>query len=104
MSLLERGTNWTGEERRNGPRSPVGWKLHYSLPTNGRLHKVHNGKTLNVSRNGLLFTAVRPLAVDAPLELTIRWSHRAAKLIVQGQIVRCDSTVAALKIAQCEIR
>jgi hypothetical protein len=97
---------WTGHERRSAARSLIVWRLCYALPAKNRLHKkVHGGRTINMSRDGILFTIARQLPIATPLELSIRWSVQAAsRLVVHGRLVRCDAAFAAMKVERFEVR
>lgn len=68
-----------------------------------------DGKTLNISSSGVLFTTEQMLLPGRRLELSISWPAQlnnkcALKLVARGRIVRFEKGRAALEIQQYEFR
>jgi hypothetical protein len=68
-----------------------------------------DGKTLNISSSGVLFTTELILLPGRRMELSINWPAQlnnkcALKLVARGRIVRFEKGRAALEIQQYEFR
>jgi len=68
-----------------------------------------NGKTVNMSSSGVLFTTTNILVPGRRVELSISWpeqlDHKCAlKLVARGRVVRFESGFAAIEIMQHEFR
>ena len=68
-----------------------------------------NGKTVNISSSGILFTTDQMLLPGRRLELSISWPAQldnkcALKLVARGRVVRFEDGCAALEIMQHEFR
>jgi PilZ domain len=67
------------------------------------------GKTINVSSCGILFTCQHQLAVGRRVRLCISWpvllnDKVGLKLVVRGRVVRSEGGRAAIEIQQHEFR
>jgi len=67
------------------------------------------GKTVNMSSSGVLFTAPQILRPGRRIELAISWPAQlnnkcALKLVARGRIVRFENGLAAMEIQQYEFR
>jgi carbohydrate-selective porin OprB len=67
------------------------------------------GKTVNMSSSGVLFTTPQILRPGRRIELAISWPAQlnnkcALKLVARGRIVRFDNGLAAMEIQQYEFR
>jgi Tfp pilus assembly protein PilZ len=67
------------------------------------------GVTVNMSSNGVLFTADQPLLSGKPVVLEINWpvllnESRPLKLVTRGRVVWCDSVRTAMRIEGWEFR
>jgi len=68
-----------------------------------------DGRTLNISSSGVLFTTEQMLLPGRRLEVFINWPAQlnnkcALRLVARGRIVRFEKGVAALEIQQYEFR
>ena len=71
--------------------------------------EVGDGKTVNISSSGVLFTSEHVLLPGRRLELSISWPAQlnnkcALKLVARGRIVRFEQGCAAMEIQQYEFR
>jgi hypothetical protein len=68
-----------------------------------------DGKTINISSSGVLFTTQQMLLPGRRLELSISWPAQlnnkcALKLVARGRVVRFEEGRAAVEIQQYEFR
>jgi hypothetical protein len=68
-----------------------------------------DGKTVNISSSGVLFTSEHILLPGRRLELSISWPAQlnnkcALKLVARGRVVRFEQGRAAIEIQQYEFR
>jgi hypothetical protein len=68
-----------------------------------------NGKTVNISSSGVLFTSEEVLFPGRRVELSINWPAQlnnkcALKLVARGRVVRFVDGLVALEILQHEFR
>ena len=68
-----------------------------------------DGKTINISSSGVLFTSDRILLPGKRLELSISWPAQlnnkcALKLVARGRVIRFEPGCAAIEIQQYEFR
>jgi len=71
--------------------------------------EVGEGKTLNISSCGVLFTSTHLLLPGRRMELAISWpvqlnNQVALKLVARGRVVRFDEGRVAIEIQQYEFR
>jgi PilZ domain-containing protein len=97
------------EERRGADRFPIEREIRYKVLTRKNGEEAGQGKTVNMSSNGVLFTTERILMPGRRLEIAISWpaqlnSKVALKLVARGRIVRFDQGRAAIEIQQYEFR
>jgi hypothetical protein len=90
-------------ERRATDRFPLENELRYKLLEAKRIAHTGRGRTLNMSSDGILFTAEAPLPVGQRVELSVDWpaqlnEHCGLKLVALGKIVRADRAQAAVRI------
>lgn len=72
-----------------------------------RSHGTGNGKTINISSSGVLFTSDEVPRLGESLELSISWPVRldnksALKLVVRGNVVRVEPGRAAMDVQHHE--
>jgi len=98
-------------ERRLHRRYPINLEVEYKLYSEDRALPRRSGTTLNISSGGVLFQvdSSDPLAVDASIELLVRWPFRLdgirpLNLAVLGSVVRRDAKGVAVKITRYEFR
>ena len=91
-------------------RYPVTLELEYKLLKRGRVVQRGSGRTLNISRSGVLFEANQALAPGGLIELMIRWPISLQgicplKLLVRGRVVRIDDDKGvAIRVTYREFR
>jgi len=95
-------------ERRSKVRFPLTVHLRYRL--RGSVQQATgDGKSVNISSIGMLFTAEHELRVGERLELTLDWPAPLdgvvpLRLFMFGRIVRADGPSTAVKIDHHEFR
>jgi PilZ domain len=98
-------------ERRQSTRFPIERRLYYrTLNRRGQI-LAGNGKTLNISSTGILFTADHKLPVGTSLEMNIEWptelnaKELSTLLVVRGRVTReQDKGVFAVQIKGYKLR
>lgn len=96
-------------ERRSSDRFPIERDVRYRILNRKSGDELGTGKTVNMSSNGVLFTADGFLIPGRRVELAISWpaqlnSKVALKLVARGRIVRSEDGIAAVEIQQYEFR
>ena len=95
-------------ERRATPRYTIERSLRYRV-RGVRPALAGSGVTVNMSSNGVLFTADQPLPPGKPVVLEINWpvllnESKPLKLVTRGHVIWCDSVTAAMRIEGWEFR
>jgi hypothetical protein len=95
-------------ERRHSDRFPIERELRYQT-INNRSKEAGEGKTINMSSSGVLFTSEHMLLPGRRVELSVRWPAQlndkcALKLVVRGRVIRFEEGRAAIEIQQYEFR
>lgn len=104
------GTVQTREaERRRSDRFAIEREIRYRALNKRGGEEAGEGKTLNMSSSGVLFTAGQILRPGRRIELAISWPAQlnnkcALRLVARGRIVRFENGVAAMEIQQYEFR
>lgn len=98
-----------GSERRRSSRFPIERELRYKTLNQRAEIMAGNGKTVNISSSGVLFTADHELAVGTRLEVSISWPAQLndkclLNLVARGRITRNIRSQLALQIQQYEFR
>jgi len=96
-------------DRRASDRFPIEREVKYKILSKKHGEEMWNGKTVNMSSNGVLFTTDQLLVPGRRLELNISWPAQlnakvALKLVARGRVVRCEEGRAAMEIQQYEFR
>jgi hypothetical protein len=96
-------------ERRKSSRFPIERELRYKTLNQRTEIMAGNGKTLNISSSGVLFTSDRDLPVGTRLELSISWPAQLNEkcllnLVARGRVTRHTKGQLALQIQQYEFR
>jgi len=96
-------------DRRRSDRFAIERELRYRALNKRGGEEAGEGKTLNMSSSGVLFTAGQILRPGRRIELAISWPAQlnnkcALKLVARGRIVRFENGVAAMEIQQYEFR
>jgi len=96
-------------ERRRSDRFAIERELRYRALNKRGGEEAGEGKTLNMSSSGVLFTSGQTLRPGRRIELAISWPAQlnnkcALRLVARGRIVRFENGVAAMEIQQYEFR
>jgi hypothetical protein len=96
-------------ERRHSDRFPIERDLRYRIINKRGSEEAGEGKTLNMSSAGVLFTSAQMLVPGRRVELTISWPAQlndkcALKLVARGRVVRFEEGRTAIEIQQYEFR
>ena len=96
-------------DRRNSDRFPIEREVKYRVLSKRSGEESGDGKTVNISSSGILFTTDHMLLPGRRLELSISWPAQlnnkcALRLVARGRIVRYEEGRAAFMIQQYEFR
>ena len=96
-------------ERRASLRFPIVRDVRYEMTSHRGEPKSGTGKTVDMSSGGVLFVVPEALDPGKQIKLSISWPAHldgkyALKLLVWGQITRCQGTSVAVKIDSHEFR
>ena len=96
-------------DRRHSDRFPIEREVRYRTLSKRSGEEVGDGKTLNISSSGILFTAEHVLLPGRRLEVSISWPAQlnnkcALKLVARGRVVRFEDGRTAMEIQQYEFR
>jgi len=99
----------TQSDRRTTDRFPIENELHYKMVEARQLTQTGQGKTLNMSSGGILFTADSRLPIGRRVELSVDWPAQlndrcALRLVALGRVVRSADKVAAIHIEKYDFR
>lgn len=103
------GPESLGADRRRSSRFPIERELRYKTLNQRSEILAGNGKTLNISSSGVLFTSDHDLPVGTRLEVSISWPAQLndrvlLNLVARGRITRQHKGQSALQIQQYEFR
>jgi hypothetical protein len=98
-----------GDDRRSRRRYDLGLDLHYKLIEHYRVARAGNGKTVDLSSSGILFSTVDSLKPGSFVELSIHWpvllnQSCPLKLVVNGRVIRSESGLTAMRLDRYEFR
>jgi hypothetical protein len=96
-------------ERRRSSRFPIERDVRYKTLNQRADVLAGNGKTLNISSSGVLFTSDHDLPVGTRLEVSISWPAQLndrclLNLVARGRVTRHSKGQLALQIQQYEFR
>jgi hypothetical protein len=96
-------------DRRHSDRFPIERDVRYRVLSKRAGEESGDGKTVNISSSGVLFTSEHVLLPGRRLELAISWPAQlnnkcALKLVARGRVVRFEAGCTALEIQQYEFR
>jgi len=96
-------------DRRHSDRFPIEREVRFRVLNKRGGEESGEGKTLNISSSGVLFTSDQMLLPGRRLELSISWpvqlnNRVALKLVARGRVVRFEEGHAAIEIQQYEFR
>ena len=99
----------SNSERRRSSRFPIEREVRYKTLNQRAEILAGNGKTLNISSSGVLFTSDHELPIGTRLELSISWPAQLNEkcllnLVARGRITRHVGGQLALQIQQYEFR
>lgn len=100
---------WFAGERRSAQRFPLQCPLVFRRRGRRCKGPDYQGETVNMSSTGLLFTTNHSLTPGDRLSIAMSWpaqlEHRwPMKMVLLGEVVRCQNGVAAVKIGQYEFK
>jgi hypothetical protein len=96
-------------DRRRSDRFAIEREIRYKALNKRGGEEAGEGKTVNMSSSGVLFTSEQILRPGRRIELSISWPAQlnnkcALKLVARGRIVRFENGLAAMEIQQYEFR
>ncbi len=96
-------------DRRHSDRFPIEREVRYRVLNKRGGDEAGDGRTINISSSGVLFTSQHLLLPGRRLELSISWPAQlnnkvALKLVARGRVVRFEEGRAAIEIQQYEFR
>jgi hypothetical protein len=96
-------------DRRRTDRFPIEREVRYKVLNKRSGEEGGDGKTLNISSDGVLFSCQHILLPGKRLEVAINWPAQlnnkcALKLVARGRVVRFENGMAAIEILQYEFR
>lgn len=96
-------------DRRQSDRFPIERDVRYKVLSKRTSEEGGEGKTLNMSSAGVLFTSGETLVPGKRMELSITWPAQlnnkcALRLVARGRVVRSLNGTAAIEIQQYEFR
>jgi hypothetical protein len=99
----------TPADRRHSDRFPIEREVKYRVLNKRSNEEVGDGKTVNISSSGVLFSVDHMLLPGRRMELAISWpaqlnNKTALKLVARGRVVRFEGGRAAIEIQQYEFR
>ena len=96
-------------DRRHSDRFPIEREVRYRVLSKRSAEDAGDGRTVNISSSGVLFTSGHVLLPGRRLELSINWPAQlndkcALRLVARGRVVRFEDGRAAMEIQQYEFR
>jgi hypothetical protein len=96
-------------DRRHSDRFPIEREVRYRVLNKRGGDEAGDGRTINISSSGVLFTSDHILLPGKRLELSISWPAQlnnkcALKLVARGRVIRFEPGRAAIEIQQYEFR
>lgn len=101
--------NTGNSERRHSDRFPIEREVRYRVLNKRGGEEAGDGKTVNMSSAGILFTTEAMVLPGRRLEISVNWPAQlnnqcALKLVARGRVVRFEGGRAAMEIQQYEFR
>jgi c-di-GMP-binding flagellar brake protein YcgR len=96
-------------DRRSADRFPIEREVRYKVLSKKSADEAGQGRTINMSSTGILFTTDHMLLPGRRLELAISWpaqlnNQTPLKLVARGRVIRYEDGQAAIEIQQYEFR
>ena len=93
------GDTYDGPERRCGRRFAIELGLRYRVMLPGFLQSSGTGKSLNISKEGILFAAGVAVQPGMPIEIVVEWPANSeggvsVSLILLGNVIRIQQGAA----------
>ena len=95
--------NENTQDRRHSDRFPIEREVCFRVMNKRGTDEAGDGKTLNISSSGVLFSTDQMLLPGRRLEVSINWpaqfdSKCALKLVARGRVVRFEQGRVAIEI------
>ena len=102
-------STYGSNDRRQSDRFPIEREVKYRVLTKRSGEEMGDGKTINISSSGILFSSEHMLLPGRRLEVSISWpaqlnNKTALRLVARGRVVRFEQGRAAIEIQQYEFR
>ncbi len=99
----------TQADRRHSDRFPIEREVRYSVLNKRAAEESGDGRTINISSSGVLFTSAHRLVPGRRVELSISWPAQlndqcGLKLMARGRVVWFEEGRGAIEIQQYEFR
>jgi len=96
-------------DRRSSSRFPIMQEIRYRLLDRVAGKLDGNGMTVDMSRNGVLFTTDDELTPGRVLEISVNWPVALdgvcpLKFVATGRVVRASGTLAAVRIERYQFK
>ncbi|MCU1273642.1 MAG: type pilus assembly PilZ [Bryobacterales bacterium] len=96
-------------EHRKTDRFPIETGVRYKLMEAARVAQTGQGRTVNISSCGILFSTESYLPLGQRAELSVDWpaqlnEHCGLKLVAIGKIVRSSGDTAVIRIEKYDFR
>jgi c-di-GMP-binding flagellar brake protein YcgR len=96
-------------DRRHADRFSIQREVRYKLLNHRGAEETGDGRTVNISSSGVLFTTETRLPTGRRVELSISWPAKlddrcGLQLMARGRVVRFENGLAAVEIQQHEFR
>jgi hypothetical protein len=96
-------------DRRHSDRFPIEREVRYRVINKRGSEDEGDGRTVNMSSAGVLFTSEHMLVPGRRIELSVSWPAQlndkcALKLVARGRVVRFEEGRTAIEIQQYEFR
>lgn len=97
------------QDRRSTDRFPIERTVQYKVLNKRAGDETGEGRTVNISSTGVLFTTEHMLVPGRRLEVSISWPAQlnekcSLRLVARGRVVRFEEGRAAMEIQQYEFR
>lgn len=107
--MVTQSEEFSTPDRRATDRFPLENGVRYKLLEARRIAQTGQGRTLNISSGGILFTTEARLPLGQRIELAVDWpaqlnEHCGLKLVALGKIVRSSTDAAAINIEKYDFR
>ena len=102
-------STYGSNDRRQSDRFPIEREVKYRVLTKRSGEEMGDGKTINISSSGILFSSEHMLLPGRRLEVSISWpaqlnNKTSLRLVAKGRVVRFEHGKAAVMIQQYEFR